>query len=261
MSTFRVVTWNVSYEFIALPTTDPWDTRVVAAQHAVADADVLAVQEVSKRQVHDLARDGREAVYIETPMPDAMVQAARRRFGDDTEAALVEVAILYRRERFELLRTDHRWLSPTPDVPLSVGFGNVVPRQLLWVVLQERATGRIGVVATTHVDHRCTSAMVDVLSTQLDGPVAEHGRGILLGDLNTHTAPDALGALTATGWRDSHPTGSLSEDPTYLGPMDGPGRIDHILFRGGVDVVGWTRVDRSRSLSDHLAVSGAAAFL
>ncbi|MGQ0433378.1 MAG: endonuclease/exonuclease/phosphatase family protein [Microthrixaceae bacterium] len=53
MTTLRVLTWNVSYEHIELANVPPWPERFHAVGSVLAHADIVALQEVTQRQIDD----------------------------------------------------------------------------------------------------------------------------------------------------------------------------------------------------------------
>ena len=254
-----VVTWNVSFALGAsqAPGVRTWDDRRDDVTAYVHPHDIIALQELSERQFSHVcaALPLHRAVAVRTPLPARLTTAMNERFGA-TESGLIEVA-LFLSETLSVLESGHCWLSPTPDTPLSIGYGNLAPRQLLWAVVSHPASRRRLLVATTHVDHRAVEPMMRVIEERLRGPVARSNAGVLLGDLNTHTDPRAIGILLRGGWRETHPTGRLDEDITYLGDLGGgPGRIDHVLVKGELRSEHWRRGADTigLGLSDHLPV-------
>lgn len=63
------------------------------------------------------------------------------------------MAVIYRKDRFEVIQVDHFWLSETPDVPGSrlPGVGN--PRMVTWVQFKDLTTGAEFLLYNTHLDH------------------------------------------------------------------------------------------------------------
>jgi endonuclease/exonuclease/phosphatase family metal-dependent hydrolase len=253
------VTWNVSFALGSsqAPGVKIWDDRRDELTTYVSRHDIIALQELSERQFADVrgALPNHRALAVSTPLPERLTVALKARFGT-ADSDLIEIALFFSKA-LSVLESGHCWLSPTPDKPLSTGYGNVAPRQLLWAVVSHEASARRIVVATTHVDHRAVEPMMRVIEERLQPPLTRVGAGVLLGDLNTHTAPHAIDILLRSGWRDTHPTGLLDEDHTYLGDLaGGPGRIDHLLAHGDVATAGWWRGTdvTDRGLSDHLPV-------
>ena len=254
-----VLTWNISYEPLQALGVLPWELRRERIADAVRDADIIALQELSGRQSHDMEKRlaGFEVVTLRIPLPEELNGGLSARYGIPLEHEIGELAMFIRSTRLEIIEQGHQWLSPTPEVPLSVGWGNVVPRLLLWCLLRDRSLGADFVVAATHVDLTAVRPMLAAIRDGLAESVARVGAGLLLGDLNTMADPDAFDPLLDAGWQDTHPTGDLAVDPTFLGELAGrPGGIDHILVYGNTEAFGWRRASAARDgLSDHLAVS------
>lgn len=253
-----VLSWNVSYEPLQPPGVLRWDQRRDGMAEVVGDADIIALQELSGRQLTDMRRRlaGFEVVTMRTALPEELHRTLSERFGVPLEREIGELALFMRTTRLEVIEQHQQWLSPTPEVPLSIGWGNVVPRVLLWCLLRDRSLGAAVVVAATHVDLSAVRPMLEAIRDGLADSVTRAGAGVLLGDLNTMADPDAFDALLDAGWRDTHSSHDLADDPTFLGELAGrPGRIDHILVHGHAVADGWRRASAAREgLSDHLAV-------
>jgi endonuclease/exonuclease/phosphatase family metal-dependent hydrolase len=253
-----VLTWNTSYEPLQPLGVLPWPERRDRIAEVTRDADLIALQELAGRQLRDIQQllPSFEVVTTRIPLPRALHRTLSRRYGATLERDIGELALLVRTARLEVIERGHQWLSPTPSVPLSIGWGNVVPRLLLWSVLYDRSLEARVVAATTYVDLTAVRPMLSAIRDGLVEPVERAGAGILLGDLNTMADPDALDVLLAAGWHDTHPSRDLGIDPTFLGDLAGrPGRIDHILVYGRAAAAGWRHGSAARDgLSDHVAV-------
>jgi endonuclease/exonuclease/phosphatase family metal-dependent hydrolase len=255
-----VVTWNISYEPLTPPGVLPWDARRDSVAEVLRPFDVIALQELSGRQLSDLGErlPDHQVLADRTALPDGLRRALAERFRlAQVEPEMGELALLVRRDRLVVEAVGASWLSPTPDAPLSIGWGNEVPRQLLWATVRDLLTGVSWLAATTHVDLTAVRRMTQAVRDQLAEQVAQVDAAVLLGDLNTMADPDAYRVLLDAGWRDTHVSLDLSEDPTFLGDLAGrPGRIDHILIEGGIDARDWRQLANPRgTLSDHVAVA------
>ncbi len=62
-------------------------------------------------------------------------------------------AIFYDSTRFALSEGDTFWLSDTPDIPRSKGWGNIMPRICTWVRLIEKESQQAFYIFNTHLDH------------------------------------------------------------------------------------------------------------
>jgi endonuclease/exonuclease/phosphatase family metal-dependent hydrolase len=65
----------------------------------------------------------------------------------------MHTAIFFDAERFSLSEEGTFWLSDTPDIPGSRGWGNVLPRTCTWARLVEKNSGQAFYFYNTHLDH------------------------------------------------------------------------------------------------------------
>jgi endonuclease/exonuclease/phosphatase family metal-dependent hydrolase len=152
-----------------------------------------------------------------------------------------EIALFYRRDRFEVVDGGHWWMSPTPERP-STGFGNRWPRTVLWS--RFRCESGDILVFATHIDHRCVGAMISLCRERFDALATSGTPLILAGDLNFNPTHPAYRSLLSDGWRDSGES-APPESPTFLLDLPGvpSGRIDHIFSTGQVlNAAEWARL-------------------
>lgn len=102
--------------------------------------DIIGLQEALRHQIDEI-RDALPS-YDETGVGR-----------DDGKTAGEFSAILYRRDRFQLLAQETFWFSDSPAVPGSMTWGNAYPRICSWVRLVEKNTGRSFYVYNVHLDH------------------------------------------------------------------------------------------------------------
>jgi endonuclease/exonuclease/phosphatase family metal-dependent hydrolase len=120
---------------------------------------------------------------------------------DDGREAGEYAAILYRKDRLELLREGTFWFSDTPEAPGSMGWGNEIPRICTWGRFRRRppAAGEI-VLFNVHWDHRSQPSRERAASLLLDRIRAEEPGGAFLlvtGDFNSGEDNPAFQALLA----------------------------------------------------------------
>lgn len=260
-----IVTSNISADFLTPPGVPAWDERkaLVVGALRVAQPNLIALQEVTPRQLHFLQEQLPQFTPLTVPVidpdPDLLAawQAKYARYGLPQIPDPYENVLFYHTDTFALVASDYWWLSPTPHRP-SIGFGNVAPRAVLWAHLRHIASDQEFLVFTTHIDHRCTQAMVELCRSRL-AVFSEQGLPqILAGDLNFNPNDANYARLLADGWCDAHTATTAVEAPTML--YDLPelmpaGRIDHVLYRGsGLVPISWARLvspDPDRRLSDH----------
>lgn len=238
-----LVTFNLLHSLNPLPPT-AWRYRRPLAWQTIRrhDPDILALQEVLSDQLDDFVREfGRDYEWVGHGH-------AGPRSGE-----ILPVA--WKRAHFERLHHEFFWLSPTPDVVDSKGWGGRFARVVTLVHLRDRRSGREIVVVNNHweanndlMDARRESARL------MRERTARFGAGVavfLVGDFNivptmakrnepyrmlTQGAPapafqdawlvakERSGPGTTTNRL--HPAPALQPDE----------RKDWILFRGDVDM-------------------------
>ena len=112
------------------------------------DMDVFGMQEVHENQCRDLAAGLAEWAIVDD-------------YG-------VTTAVAYRKERLALEKKGVFWLSETPDVPRSLGWGALNIRPCLWMILKDNSTGRRFCFVNTHLDHRSALARIEGVKLVLE---------------------------------------------------------------------------------------------
>lgn len=172
-------------------------------------ADVLGVQEALADQ-HDA---------LAAVLPDYVAVGGGR---DDGRRKGEFSSLFLRRARFDLLDSGQFWLSPTPDVPGSMGWDAAYTRICSWARVRDRRDGRELLVANTHFDHlgvqaREQSARLIVARLHAVAgarpPATVAPAILLLGDFNSDERSSAYRAMLGAGlvdaYRSVHPqTGS-----------------------------------------------------
>ncbi|HEX6962099.1 MAG TPA: endonuclease/exonuclease/phosphatase family protein [Lacipirellula sp.] len=156
-------------------------------------------------------------------------------------------AIMYSRDRYELISAGGFWLSETPHVAGSKSWDSKGVRFTNWVHLRERDTGRELRVWNAHLDHVGQVAREEQARRLAEGMAAMDESGvpqILVGDMNAYEGHPAIAVLKAAGLHDTYEAMHGPGDPgfTYHGflgkerKMKGRGRkIDWIFTRGEIE--------------------------
>ena len=259
---FRVMTFN-----IRLPVPDDginyWDNRrpLVASTIRYHEADMIGVQEAFRRQLDEMTTDMPEYAWVGVCRADGSLQPT-----PDGEFS----AILYRRDRFELLDGQTFWLSSTPDVAGSKGWDAALPRIATWAKFKDKKTGKKFFCFNTHFDHIGVQARMESAKLLLSKMKAIAGDApvILTGDFNSIesdtpyqliTGVDSdykmTDALYASALPHHGPMGSFSGN--FMLPGVGTNRIDFIFTRAHITVLKHAILSDSwdgRLPSDHLPV-------
>lgn len=185
-ATVRAMTFNIRYDNPA-DGENAWPHRrdAVASLIRFHEADIAGLQEVLHGQLLDL----------DERLPD------HERFGvarDDGVRAGEYSPVFYRSDRFHLVRSGTRWLSPTPEAPGSMGWDAACPRIVTWGELRDRASGLSFFVFNTHFDHRGEIARLEsarALAAWIR-EIAKDAAVLVTGDFNCPPSSPPIRTLT-----------------------------------------------------------------
>jgi len=187
--TIRAMTFNIRYG-TASDAEHAWPLRRHLTFRAIRDfaPTVLGVQEALRFQLDELARELPGFGEIGVGREDGIEEGEYS-------------AILYDRQRLELLEHGTFWLSDTPAVPGSVSWGNRITRIATWARFRDRAGDHdTFYVFNTHWDHesqpsreRSAALIIERIRARAhpDDPV------LLMGDFNAGEDNAAYRALLA----------------------------------------------------------------
>ena len=253
----RVGSYNIRFSDGDRGTPNDWDARKIdlVAQVRRLGLDALGLQEVCPDQ----------AEYLRGSLTEfGFVGEHRNADLKNGEAS----PVLYRKSRFEALKSGTFWLSETPESPGPKSWDTACPRVCTWALLAERG-GRRLLFANTHLDHWSAAARengMKLILERLSG-LSEGAPVVLTGDHNCrHGDAPAITARTVLcdardvaespdpGPRNTfHAFGKLADNPRDL-------RIDFIYASDGTRVLdfvthGDRRPDSDLYPSDHYPVS------
>ncbi|MFS0853969.1 endonuclease/exonuclease/phosphatase family protein [Microbacterium sp. 179-I 3D4 NHS] len=251
----HVMTFNVrrAMEGPLRPTRDRWSTRAPAVRALLCSErpTLLGVQEALPR-VMPVLREALGAGY-------RGVGRGRGRDGGGEGNPL-----LYDAARLSLHASGQRALSDRPDEPGSIGWGNLIPRVMVWAELEDRATGIRFLAVNTHLDH--LSARARLRSADAVRAIVRERSlpAVVMGDLNAGATSPAVRALLsdhdlrdAAEAADRRLTPDWGTYPGYRRPRLHGRRIDLIAVTPGVRVGAYganARTFEGRRPSDHLPV-------
>ncbi len=188
---------------------------------------------------------------------------------DDGEMKGEMGPLFYNNTRFRLIESETFWLSGTPDLPGSRGWGAVLPRIVTWVKLGDKDSGKEFYFFNTHYSHMSDSArlMSSVILLDRVREITGDTFFVITGDFNMLPESKAYQILTEEGATDAliRDTYILSEtEPSGMvctfnrfsdSPMEG--RIDYIFVREGASVKNHTTLKYKKDslfISDHWPV-------
>ena len=183
----------------------------------------------------------------------------------ETDLTGEQVCIAFRSDKFNLMKMDTFWLSPTPYEPGSrYPEQSICPRTCTEVVMQELSSGKIFRMLNTHLDHEGSLARVlgakQILEAMDNAKFFPNAPTILVGDMNAEPDSPEMELLAS---RMENLTKGIGI--TYHGFL-GSNQccIDYIFISGaisGSDVRKWTDSRDGVFLSDHFPVSAELTLL
>jgi endonuclease/exonuclease/phosphatase family metal-dependent hydrolase len=179
--------------------------------------------------------------------------------------------VFYRLGRFDKLAGGTFWLSATPDIPGSVGWGAALTRVATWVRLYDREEHDTLLYLNTHFDHISDSARVMSSGVLLEKvkELAGDKDFIITGDFNALPESMAIagmkeGNLAVDSYLISE-TPPSGETCTFNGWRDEPAgnRIDYIFVRNGMRVMAHAThrvIKEGVFISDHWPVTATVGY-
>lgn len=273
--TLRVMTFNIFHDRASPPNDlnlPGWDGRrdLVAETIRSRQPDIVGLQEALVWQVE----------WLVSQLPDY------RSVGRGRDAARVgeSVAILYRREKFDLLDSGEFWFSDTPEVAGSIseaGWGTMTyPRMTTWGRFRDRKTGWTFYAFNTHLASDGTGGSlsrdrsVRMLAQRIASRAYSSEPFVLTGDFNAIESDFPIVFLTSAdsgspiravdSWR-AKPSGTRGTRCSNIPGADSGLRIDYILggcARGRcAEVLEAAAIRHGNSCaSDHLAVAAVLRY-
>jgi endonuclease/exonuclease/phosphatase family metal-dependent hydrolase len=255
----RVMSFNIRFDNPA-DGEDAWPKRRERAASMVRfhRADVVGLQEALPGQIADL----------ESALPDFGWFGS----GREADGRGERCAVLYRKDRLEVLAESTFWLSETPAVAGSQSWDAALPRIVTWGKLRDRRDGTAFHLLNTHFDHRGEVARREsarLLLRKIVEIAGPSGPVLVTGDFNTTPASEPYRILTS-GDGSAGLTGLVDALGASSSPHHGPTaswngfkaiepgrRIDFVLFRPPVQVLQHGILSDTfdgRFPSDHLPV-------
>jgi endonuclease/exonuclease/phosphatase family metal-dependent hydrolase len=179
--------------------------------------------------------------------------------------------VFYRQGRFDAIDEGTLWLSSTPDIPGSIGWGAALTRITTWVRLFDKTAKDTLLYFNTHFDHISDSARVMSAGVLL-GKVRElsgDNNFVITGDFNALPESLAISKMTEGSFAvDSYSiseTAPAGESYTFNGWKDvqGKGRIDYIFVRSGMKVekqMTHKIIENGIFISDHWPVTATVSY-
>jgi endonuclease/exonuclease/phosphatase family metal-dependent hydrolase len=170
----KVMTYNIRLD-TPVDSVNQWPKRTQKVFHLIRkyDPDILGVQEAMHHQLMDLVKNLPQYDYVGVGRDDGKTK------GEFS-------AILYKKERFNVLRQGTFWLSETPNIPGSKSWDAAITRVASWAKLKDKRTNKEFLSINTHFDHIGKEARLHSASL-LKQQANELGKDlplIIMGDFN-----------------------------------------------------------------------------
>ena len=230
----------------------PHRAHIVSSFVKKESPDLFGMQEVLWHQY----------TYLDSALKDYGSVAVGR---EDGRHAGEASPVFWLRTRFEAHANGTFWLSATPEVPGSIGWGAACTRIATWVKLTDRSTGDTILFMNTHFDHISDSArvMAAIMLRQRLSILAGKNKFILTGDFNALPDSPAIKNIVSDGGiSDTHSitkTPPVNDDTSFNSFSDKPlnERIDYIFVRKGMKAKDWKTMHVKENgifISDHWPV-------
>lgn len=254
-SKLDVISLNIRYDNPA-DAVNAWSLRKDVVVDFLIDEhpDIFGLQEVLWHQYQ----------YIDSLLPGYKSVSAGRNDGIRNGEM---TPLFFNEKRFDLIDHNTFWLSETPDMPGSKGWGAVLPRIVTWARLNDNFTGNELYFFNTHFSHMSDSARImsaGILSRQVM-MIAGNKNFVICGDFNMRPDSEAYKTLLDG---DSNPINDsfILSLTRPAGPPDtfngfkntgGSGRIDYVFVKDSTIVYTHTTLkimEDSLFISDHWPV-------
>lgn len=216
------------------------------------DFDLLGIQEAFKDQLEDMLK----------LLPKYGAVGVGR---DDGKDKGEHSAILYKKSRFTLIKSDTFWLSDTDTEKPNKGWDAALPRICTWAIFEDKENGKRFIMMNTHFDHVGKVARTESakLMLQKAHELAKDLPLIITGDLNVDEKSDAYNTLASSPYiQDTYELAPLVYEPnsTFNGwgkSLKAKERIDHIFISKPFNVLKYgvlTDTYMGKFPSDHFPV-------
>jgi endonuclease/exonuclease/phosphatase family metal-dependent hydrolase len=137
----KVMTYNIRFDN-PQDSVNAWPNRKSKVISLITkyDPDLIGTQEALLHQLMDITTTNSQYGFVGVGRDDGNQK------GEFS-------ALLFKKEKFELLDQNTFWLSETPEVPGSKSWDAAITRVATWALLRENVSGRKFIAVNTHFDH------------------------------------------------------------------------------------------------------------
>jgi len=233
----NIMTYNIRYD-TASDSINVWSNRKEFAASCIKfyEVDIVGLQEVLHRQLEDLKH------YLPEYEAFGVGRADGKTKGEYS-------AVMYKKDRFEVLENETFWLSENPEAIGVKGWDAACERIVTWGHLKDKKTGKDFYLANTHFDHVGKVARMEssrLLLSKLK-EIAKDKPVIVTGDFNSISTNEAIKFLTDKSNPD-HLRSTYELSPVKYGPdwsfhafgripVDRRSIIDYIFVKGDIETL------------------------
>ncbi len=240
---------------------DAWPNRKEMVKGLVRfhDFDIFGTQEGFKHQLEGILELGNYA-YIGVGR-------------DDGKDAGEHSAILYKKDRFEVLDQGNFWFSETPDVPGKGWDATCCNRICSWGKFRDKVSGKEFFFFNSHYDHQGQVARREsskLLLKKIKEIAGTNAVVFATGDFNAVPTSEPIATIAKDGLlKDSYtiteqpPYGTVGTTNSFQMDSEMKGRIDYIWVTEGVSVKKYGVLNEqqySHFPSDHFPVMTVISF-
>ncbi|MBL0743394.1 endonuclease/exonuclease/phosphatase family protein [Chryseolinea lacunae] len=137
----KVMTYNIRLD-TPVDSVNQWPKRAHKVYDLIKkyDPDVLGVQEAIHHQLMGIVENVPAYGYVGVGRDDGKTKGEYS-------------ALLYKKDKFEVIDHNTFWLSETPDVAGSKSWDAAITRVASWAILKDKKTKKEFLVINTHFDH------------------------------------------------------------------------------------------------------------
>lgn len=245
----KVMTYNIRYD-TEKDGVNKWSNRKekVAALIQKYDPDLIGLQEALHHQITDILKALPQYTYIGVGRDDGKEKGEYS-------------AILYRKDRFEVLSQKTTWLSETPDVPGSKSWDAAITRILTHSKLKDKKSGKTFLYYNTHFDHIGKEARKHSAEIIVETIRNETLPVVVTGDFNSQPTDDLYKVISAS-LKDSRGNSTEGTFCTFIVNSQPCNTIDYIFYSRlkSKDYKVITDNDGTNYPSDHLPVITTLSF-
>jgi endonuclease/exonuclease/phosphatase family metal-dependent hydrolase len=255
----RIMSFNIRYNNTE-DGENAWPNRkeLVVSMIRSYKVDIVGLQEALKDQIDFLIHELTEFAWFGVGRDDG------KEMGEYT-------AVLFRRDRLQLVDSATFWLSESPEAP-GLGWDAVCNRTVTWGFFLDKHAGTSFYLFNTHFDHQGEKARKEsalLLLSQLD-VIADNEPVIVTGDFNATPSSSVYETLTQTSdfqegvtlldTRKVSRNNPYGPNGTFTGfdiNTSPSGPIDYIFVNGRVEVLSHATLSdtfNGRYPSDHMPV-------